>query len=200
MSEELQGLLNRIQEEGVKEADTKKDEILSNAKVEADKIIEDANAKAAEIIKIAKSDAQKSEWRAKSAIQQASRDIVLSLRQDLETRLQKVITNCVGDAMTPELMGDILLKMVEAYGKNSSDEGIEVILNKADYDKMEALFNGSLANDLKSNPDLSIGHDFKGGLKIGFKGDDVFFDCSDEAISDIICNFVGPKLAETLKS
>ncbi len=200
MSEELQGLLNRIQEEGVKEADTKKDEILSSAKTEAETIINDANAKAAEIIKNAESEAQKSEGRAKAAIQQASRDIVLSLRQDLETRLQKVVSTCIGDAMTPELMGEILLKMVDAYGKNTADAGIEVILNQADYDKMTALFNGALANNLKSNPDISIGHDFKAGLKIGFKGDDIFFDFSDDAVADIICNFVGPKLAKTLKS
>jgi hypothetical protein len=35
-------------------------------------------------------------------------------------------------------------------------------------------------------------------LKIGFKGSDVFFDFSDDAISDLICQFIGPKLTAML--
>ncbi len=202
MSEELQGLLNRIQEEGVKKADDEKAQIIANAQKEADSIIEKAKSEAEKIIKNAELDANKSEERAKSAIQQSSRDIVLSLRKSLENRLSKVVANSLGDAMTPELMGKILLIMVDNYCKNNpnTDPDIEVLLTENDMDTMQALFNGALLKDLKTNPEISLGHDFAAGIKVGFKGDDIFFDFSDDAIADIICKFIGPKLSEMLKS
>lgn len=201
MAEELQGLLERIHEEGIKKADSEKDTILTAAKAEAEEILNSAKAEAEQIRGSAKNDAKSSEERAKSAIQQASRDILLALRNDLETRLKTVVKDSIGDAMTTEVMGGILIEMVKSYRENnpSNDPSIEVIIAKSDYESMEKLFKGSLLKDLKDNPDLSIGHDFSGGLKIGFKGDDVFFDFSDDAISDLICSLIGPKLSGILK-
>ena len=45
----------------------------------------------------------------------------------------------------------------------------------------------------------AAGRGFSAGLKIGFQGGDVFFDFSDDALAEIICEFVGPKLAAVLK-
>jgi V/A-type H+-transporting ATPase subunit E len=190
-------LLNRIQEEGVRKADEEKETILSSAKNEAEKIIADAKAEADAIRKAAIDDAATSEARAKSAIQQASRDIILALRADLESRLNSVVKDSIGQAMTKETMGKILLEMVQAYRANSGkgEPSLELILAKKDLDEMASYFQGSLVADLKSTPDLSLGHDLSSGLKIGFKGDDVFFDFSDEALADLICEFIGPKLA-----
>ena len=47
MAEELQGLLNRIQTEGIEKAEAEKAEIIGNAKAEAAKIIEIAKEEAA---------------------------------------------------------------------------------------------------------------------------------------------------------
>ncbi len=196
MAMELQGLLNRIQDEGVQKADEKANEIMSKAKEEAVNIINKAKEDAEQSAKFAEEEANKSEARAKATIQQASRDVILSLRNELEDRLKKVIADSVSDAMTTEKMGEILIEMAK---KNNNDAGIEVILAKKDMDDMEKLFKGSLVKDLKNNPELTLGFDFKSGLKIGFKGDDIFFDFSDDALSDIICSFVGPKLTAIIK-
>jgi V/A-type H+-transporting ATPase subunit E len=201
MAEEmLQGLLDKINEEGIKKADAEKEKIISDAKAEAEKIISQAKSEADSIKKKAEEDATNSESRAKAAIQQAARDIILSLKEDLLSRLNKVVKNSIGDAMTPEVMGQTLLEMAKSYREQNPDSepGIEVLITKNDLEKIEKLFKGSLVNDLKESPDISIGHDFGSGLKIGFKGSDVFFDFSDDAISDLICQFIGPKLTAML--
>ena len=56
-----------------------------------------------------------------------------------------------------------------------------------------------LLADLHARPKISVGHDFQAGLQIGFSGEDVFLDFSDDTLSEIICEFVGPKLAAVLK-
>ena len=46
---------------------------------------------------------------------------------------------------------------------------------------------------------IRISSGVSAGLQIGFKGTDVFLDFSDEALADVICAYVGPKLAAALK-
>ena len=53
MAEELQSLLEKINEEGIKKAEEAKNKIICDAKAEAEKIISDATAKAHDILKSA---------------------------------------------------------------------------------------------------------------------------------------------------
>lgn len=197
MAEELQSLLERIQEEGVKKADSEKEKILADAKVQADKILSDAKNKADEIIRKSEKDSKRNEERAASTIRQAARDVILSLNEELRERLEGVVKGCIGKAMTPDLMGKLIIEMQKNYLEKSKgqEHGIELLLNKKDLSEMEKLFKASLVEELKCNPEISIGHDFSSGLKIGFKGNDLFFDFSDDALSEIICDYIGPRLA-----
>jgi len=197
MAEELQNLLEKIQEEGVKKADSEKSKIISEAKAEAEKIIADAKKKSEDIVKKSEEDAKRNEERAANTIQQASRDIVIALNAELQDRLKNVVKECIGEAMTPEMMGKLILEMQKNYIEKTgvAEPSIEILLNEKDCDSMEKFIKASLLANLKSNPDISIGHDFTSGLKIGFKGNDLFFDFSDDALAEMICAYVGPRLA-----
>ena len=200
MAEELQSLLEKINEEGVKQADKAKDEIIAKAKKEAADIVAKAKSKSEDIIKKSEEDAKSNETRAANSIRQASRDILLSMKEELNNRLESVIKKCVGDAMTPEFMGKIILEMEKSFLSKGvdTDNGMEILLSKKDLDSMQALFQGSLGKDFKETPDISLGHDFTAGVKVGFKGNDLFFDFSDDALSEMICAYVGPRLANII--
>ena len=201
MSEELQSLLEKIKEDGVKQAESEKDKIISSAKSEAEKIIADAKKKADEIVKKSEQDAARNEERAANTIRQAARDIIIALNAELQERLKAVVRECVGKAMTPELMGKLILEMQKHYMEKAGDKepSLDLLLHEKDLAEIEKLVKGSLAADLKNKPEISIGHDFAAGLKIGFKGDDLFFDFSDDALAEIICGYVGPRLAAIIQ-
>lgn len=200
MAEELQGLLDRINEEGLRKAEEEGRNILNAAKTEAEDIIAKAKTEAETLRKGAEEEASRSEERAKAAIQQAARDIILSLRADLEKRLKTIARECAGEAMTPEKMAEFIAVMVDAQAKEGGAKtSIELILNQKDIDGMEGALKGSLLDNLEKEPGISVGHDFTGGFKIGFKDGDVFLDFSDDAIAEMICEFIGPKLAAMLK-
>ncbi|HPN85000.1 MAG TPA: hypothetical protein PK821_06660, partial [Victivallales bacterium] len=78
-------------------------------------------------------------------------------------------------------------------------EDIKLILTKKNLEQMDNLLKGALAKDLKARPDLFASTDLGAGLKIGFKGEDVLLDFSDEALSDMICAYAGPRIATILK-
>ena len=58
MAEELQGILNRINADGIAKADAERNAIIEKAKAEAAKIVSDAKGEAAEIVKNAQSEAE----------------------------------------------------------------------------------------------------------------------------------------------
>ena len=201
MAEELQGLLDKIQTEGIEKAESEKSRIIAEAKAEAARIVGEAKKQAEEIVKKASEEAEVSEAKGSAAIRQAARDVVIALRADIENRLRKLTADCVGQAMTPELMGQIILEMVKAYREKNptGDATVELLLAPKDADRLAALLKGSLLAGLRTNPEISVGSDFASGLQIGFKGSDVFLDFSDDALADVICAFVGPKLAAAIK-
>ena len=201
MAEELQGLLDRIQTEGIEKAEAEKATILGNAKAEAAKIIEKAKEEAATIVKKAIEEAEISVNKGNAAIRQAARDVLIALRADIEARLKALVTESIGQAMTPDVMGKIILEMVKAYREKNptGDATVELLLPQSEAGQMAELLKGSLLANLRANPVIRINADAASGLQIGFKDSDVFLDFTDEALSDVICAYVGPKLAAALK-
>ena len=201
MAEELQGLLDKIQSEGIAKAEAEKNAVIESAKAESAKIIENAKKEAAEIIRKAEENAEMSRTKGAAAIQQAARDVIIALRADMENRLKKLVSDCLGEAMTPELMGKIILEMVKAYREKdpNGEATVELLLQQKDAAALEKYLKSGVLKDLKANPSISVGGDFSSGLQLGFKGEDVFLDFSDDALTDVICAYVGPKLAASIK-
>ena len=199
MAEDIQGLLNRIQSEGIEKAEAEKNQILSDAKRQADAIVAQAKAEAAEIIKNAEAEAAMNESKGKAAVRQAARDVSLGLQSDLQKRLETLVRDTLGQAITPEIMGQIILKMAEKYLSDDTNATVEVLLSPNDAAALESGLKTGLLANLKAKPEIKISNTLSSGLKIGVKGTDVFFDFSDDALTEVICSFAGPKLAAAIK-
>ena len=199
MAEDIQGLLNRIQSEGIEKAEAEKKEILDSAKQQAEAILAKAKADADEIIKAANADAEVSERRGKAAIQQAARDTLLALQNDFQKRLETIVRESLGAAMTPEVMAQIVVKMAEKYLSEGDNGTVEILLSAEEAAALEAGLKAGLLADLKAKPEIRLSNNLSSGLKIGIKGSDLFFDFSDDALTEVICDFAGPKLAAAIK-
>jgi len=201
VAEKLQGLLEKIKTEGLEKAEVGKQKILDDAKKEAQKIIDKANSDAESTRKKAKEDAKKLGERAETAVKQASRDIMLKLKGELQSRLENIVHDLSAESMTPEFMGELIKEMAAVFIKKDSvsDLALELLVSKKDCDKLIVLLRGSLAKTFAETPEVFGESDIGGGLKIGFKGSDVFFDFTDDAIADLVCAYVSPKLAELLE-
>ena len=199
MSEELQGLLNKIQAEGLEKAETERARLVAEAKAQADAIIAEAKAQADKIRKDAETDAEEFRKKADDAVRQAARDVIISLQDDLQKKLRAVVREATAQAMTPEAMAGLIAKIAEQFVRNAAS-GAEVILPARERDDAAQKLIGCLPDTLKKNASVQLGRGFAAGFKIGFNNSEVFLDFSDEALADVICEFVGPKLAAVIKS
>ena len=199
MSEELQGLMNKIQAEGLEKAETERARLVAEAKAEADAIIAEAKAQADKIRKDAEADAEASRKKADAAVRQAARDVVISLKDDFQEKLRAVVREAAAQAMTPEAMAGLIAKIAGQFAASAAS-GAEVILPAREREEAAQKLIGCLPDVLKKNSTVQLGRGFAAGFKIGFNNSEVFLDFSDEALADVICEFVGPKLAAVIKS
>ena len=199
MAEDVQGLLEKIHNDGIAKAQQEKEAIISEAKKEAARIVAEAKEQASELIAKADTDVKADQEKANAAIRQAARDAVIALKSDLLNKLNAAAHACIGEAMTPEVMKQIILKMAESYGKAADGASLEILLPKKEQDQAEACLKAQLLAELKAEPSIRLTNDFNSGLQISFRDSDVYFDFSDDALAEILCRFVGPKLTAVIK-
>ena len=101
--------------------------------------------------------------------------------------------------MTPEAMAGLIAKIAAQFA-SSAASGAEIILPAREREEAAQKLIGCLPDVLKKNSTVQLGRGFAAGFKIGFTDSEVFLDFSDEALADVICEFVGPKLAAVIKS
>ena len=60
--------------------------------------------------------------------------------------------------------------------------------------KLEGLLFKALKKELKESVTIRIGHGMTKGFRIGVKGEDVYYDISDESIAALLKSFLNPGL------
>ncbi len=201
MAEDLQSLLAKIQEQGLDKANAERAAIIKKAEQEAAEITAKAKAAADAMRRAAEEECASLTKRAESAVKQAARDIVLKLNVELKERLNAILQENTANAMTPELMGRIINEMAAAYIKDGKQEAkLEVLVSPKSLEEMNAALKGSLKDSFVKQPTLFADMELGGGLKVSVSGNDVFYDFSDDAITDIVAAYIGPRLAAIVKA
>lgn len=201
MAEDLQSLLAKIQEQGLDKANAERAAIIKKAEQDAADITAKAKAAADAMRRAAEEECASLTKRAESAVKQAARDIVLKLNVELKERLNAILQENTADAMTPELMGKIINEMAAAYIKDGKQEAkLEVLVSPKSLEEMNAALRGSLKDSFVKQPTLFADMELGGGLKVSVSGNDVFYDFSDDAITDIVAAYIGPRLAAIVKA
>ena len=93
MSVQLKELIDKIKNEGVKEAEDKASAIIKQAEGDAKKIISDAKAEAKSILEKVDIEVTQIRSSSKQAIKQAARDTVLSLKTEIAEIFNKILSS-----------------------------------------------------------------------------------------------------------
>ena len=197
MPEELQSLLDKINEEGVKKAEARAAEIIANARKEARAIQLKAEQDAAATAKAAQEQAEALQKRAESAVRQASRDIVLELQQELEKRMNRVVAGAADQALTPEFMAGLVRELAGKVGAGPRPQ-LAVPAGVKDCAALDKAPAGALVNSFHASPRVLGNPEISGGMEVSFRDGRVYFDFTAEAVTDLIAAYVGPRLAKLL--
>ena len=196
MNVKLDSLIEKIKADGVDAAKKQAEEIIAATNKNADEIIKKAKDKAAQYEKNAESEAKSYQKNAEIAIQQAARDTVLVLKEKITTILEQALLMDIDKTMDKDFLKDLIVKVAGVWAK---DGDIEILVNGVDVDKLMAELKSALGNNVKSTIEVKLDRKISNGFRIGKKGENLFYDFTDESILEALRIFLNPKLAEILK-
>lgn len=200
MVDELQNLLDRIQRDGVEQAEAEASRIVQQAKDKAREILGGAEREAAEKLAQAEKDSQVFVERGTKALEQAARDVIIGVQKDLERIFQESVKESVGEALTPENMAEMMVKLAEAYGQHDLKESrIDVLLSPRDQERFVKLFMGkyrqSLGQGIEIHPEAGI----RKGFKVAFRDDKLYHDFTLDAVADALAGLLKTPLRDIVK-
>lgn len=198
MAEDIKYLIEKIHQDGVKAAEEKAGEIESQAHRRAEEIVEKAEEEAEAIISAAKNKAVGAERSGKASLEQASRDLLLVLRDEIRSILDKVTILNVRSALPPDELSRIVAGLIKEAGSKHRGE-IVVTLEKKDLEKIKHGLMRNLSDELKKGLTLKPSGEISGGFTISYDGDKSHYDFTDKGIAEYLSVYLRPELARILK-
>ena len=199
MEIQLQELLDQIKKDGVEAAETQAESIIVSAKTEAEKIISEAKAQADKMIADAKSENAKTVKSGEDALRQAARNLLISFRESVTRELKAIVGNNVNAVYSSDAFSKLIINAVECWSGKPEAEDISVILNSSDLAKLEEALIAELKAKMLSGVTLKANDNFDGGFRIAVNNGAVYYDYSAEAVTDMLSNYLSPKVTALLK-
>ena len=189
MAEELQGLIEKINRDGVEKANAEAERIVSAAKDQAAAIVKSAKEEAERAMAAAKADAEASAERAKETLRQAARDAVISVESAVGRLLERVLAANVDAALSdPAVAASVVGEAVRDI-----TAGGEVAAGPKIAEAARA--------QLAARPDIKVVLDetLGSGFRVKLDGGRVEHDFTGAAVAAELAKRLRPDLAKLMK-
>jgi V/A-type H+-transporting ATPase subunit E len=191
-------LIEKINQEGIRAAEEKAQNIEAAAKQRADDILAQARLEAEEMIAVAKDRIHREDEKGKILLVQAGRDLLLSLRKEINAMLGRIVVSDIQQVLTTEALFKLLSEVVRNFSaKEGSD--ITVLLNKDDLEVLEKFFLLQLREETRKKIILRPAEEISGGFTISFDSGKSCYDFTDKALAEYIGTYLKPKLNKILQ-
>lgn len=207
----VQALIDRLKSEGVAAGQSEAGTILSSAEAKAAALVSAAEAEAKAILAKSRTEAAKEQAAARDSMQIAARDLVLSLRNELGTRIEEEAARLVASTLSDEaFLKELIIAMAgkakEAAAITATDK-LEIVLpdRVVTFEELkqspEAVEPGTLthfviaiAGDvLRKGVTFTTAPGFD-GIKVKLKDRDVSIDLTEQAVAALLTQHLQPRL------
>lgn len=199
MTEKLQSLLDKINREGIKSAQEKAGQIISEAEGKAKEILVSARQNAAEVKESAEKEAARISENAKKAIDQAFRNVMLSLKEEITALFNSVLKKEVSKAMSKDMIQKIIVDAASSFVKSGGEvSSVQISLNEKEAGEIGKGLVELFKNKLKQKAEIKPVKNLDAGFTISFDGGQSHFDFSDESIAECLSAYVSPQIKEII--
>jgi V/A-type H+-transporting ATPase subunit E len=198
MDIQLQELIDKIKKDGIEGATAETVRLKSQAESEVKHIVEAAQKEADAIIAKGKADAERSEKAGIAALEQASRNLVLAFRAEIEALLNSIVARELVASYSEDTLKAALPDILKAWTSKGGD-ALDVMVSEATLKKLGDWFNGQLAAELKKGVELKSDRNLGAGFRIANKDGSAYYDFSAESVAELLSAYLNPKLAEILQ-
>jgi V/A-type H+-transporting ATPase subunit E len=199
MEIQVQELIDKIKKDGIVSASEEANRLKSQAESDAKRIVESAKREAEGIIAKAKADAERFEKAGTAALEQASRNLVLAFKGEIEALLGKIIAAKVGSSYGDDTLKAIIPDLVKNWASKGADS-LDLILSEDNLAKLRSYFNDQLASEINKGVELKSDRNLGAGFHIASKDGAAYYDFSAESVAELLSAYLNPRLTEILKT
>jgi V/A-type H+-transporting ATPase subunit E len=198
MEIQVQELIDKIKKDGIKTATEEANKVRAEADTEARRIVETAKKEADDLLERAKKDAERSEKAGIAALEQASRNLILAFKDEIQALLNKIINDKVSANYNDDVLKNALPDLIKSWADKGGVD-LAVVLPENELSRLQGFFNDRLKDELSKGVELKSNRKLSSGFRISNKEGSVYYDFSSEAVAKLLSDYLNPKLAELLK-
>lgn len=195
-TENLDGLLRRIRQEGTERAEQEAEQILAAARQRATDLIQAAEAEAARITCDGEARLAQSSTAGRVAQELAARDLVLAVRGQLIAMLERVIERAGREVMTDVMLQELILKAAAAWLAGAAGKDIEVQLSETDRARLADGFLDRLKAELQVGVEFKALPGIQSGFRVGSRDGTMFYDFTTPAVAEALAALLRPQFAK----
>jgi len=197
MEIQVQELIDKIKNDGIKTATEEANRIKAEAQAQANHIVESAKKEADSIISGGKLEAEKAEKAGIAALQQASRNLILVFKDEIQAIINKIINDAVKANYSEDILKAALPEILKKWAAGT--DNLALILPENELSKIESFLNDKLKNEIGKGIELKSSRNLSSGFRLSNKEGSVYYDFSSEAVAGLLGAYLNPKLAGLLK-
>ena len=179
----------------MEKAEAQSASIIAAAKAKAEEIIKNANAEAAAALEKADKDAAVYAERSVRSLEQAARDVLISVGKRFETMVSEILALQVEKTLSEDVLKSMLLSLVKDY---SSD--VSVVFSETDKAKLQSFVMGEFQKALNAGVNIESDKSIKYGFRIKLDGGKVSHEFTAQTISAAMAALVRPQIAEIISN
>ena len=189
--DKIQKICDQLRHQTIEPAKTEAQDIIAEANKKAEAIKADAEHHAEQLIKQARGQIEQERNVFHSALQQAAKQTVEGLKQEIEHKLfneelQNILEKQLAD---PNVVAKLINGIVGAIEKEGTSTDLSAIIPKTvSAEEINSLLLEGVRKRLKNKP-LEIGS-IAGGAQVKLHGKKMTLDLSDQAIKELLTNYV----------
>ncbi len=197
MDVQLNELIEKIKNDGIRSAEDEASRIIVDAQKQAADIVSKAEIEARRIQKVAGVEAEKTERSGTEALRHAGRDLLLTVRSSIEDMFNRIVKSSVTDSLNPELLSQAVMETIRSLAIESLS-GVEVQIPENQFALIEPGLRGAMVDEFKKGMKIAPVKGLDAGFRVSIKNGSMFYDFSDQEIVEMLSRFLNPQLVKII--
>jgi len=199
MDIQLREIIDKIKNDGVKSAQEEAARIIAEARNEASDMIRKAGEDAKRIRDDTEAEVRRMENRGRDALSQAGRDLILTVKGEIELIFNRLLEREIREALSVELLAKVIVAAVRSISEQEKNE-IDVLIPAGLLSEIEPALMTRLSAEIASGVEIRPFKGLDAGFRIAMKDGSAFYDFSDKELAAMLARHLNPRLADLLSS
>lgn len=191
---QLKELIDTIHRDGVDKVRLESEMLLKQARGQADGIVAAAQAQADTLLANARLEQERLERSGRESLKQASRDLMLGVRKQLETLFSALLKEKSRKALEDKEITAAIAAMISNWTPEQQVK-IDVLLPQNHFDQLVKALRQALAGKIAAGVEIKAAAEVTNGFRVAEKDGHAYYDFSAESIAENLALFLNPVMA-----